>query len=214
MGAARPVVDVKILDPLGSVSRSPSPSPSELSDGQGNPSKYMWSSPGIAERRRNAEAMLNYAPSSDVSSWADPTTQMSGSLDATGLPPEPERDRKQVIENLLTLAGFGVPQTPPRSRFSSLSSDGSFSSPSFQPKAAITPIQTRPILKPQTTREGVKKWLSAKKVFPLSSGTTANAPEPPELRTGPSTTDLSFFKDDPYPPTPVLRREGACMPCR
>ena len=214
MGAARPVVDVEIHNGLESAGRSPNPSPSEFSGAQGNPSKYMWSSPGMAERRRNVEAMLDYAPSPDIDSWAVPTTQMSGSLGTTDLPPpEPERDRKQVIENLLTLAGFGIPQTPPRSRFSSLSSDGSSSPPSFRSKAPVTaPIQTSSILK--ATRGGMKRWLSVKKHFSPSFESTANAPEQPEHRAGSSTPDPPFFKDDPYTSSPVLRREGACTPCR
>ena len=70
-----------------------------------------------------------------------------------------------------------------------------FPMPSPQTNGPTTPTKT-PILKLPTTQEGVKKWLSAKKLFSSSSGSTTNTPERPDLGTNPSMTDLFSKIDD------------------
>ena len=165
--------------------------------------KYMDSKlfpfPGMMEleRRSKAKAMLNSASSPDISSGADPASNGSGSSNATGPSPELGRDRKlshQASDTRL-LAKFNLLQAPPMIANVSSSSTDYFSMPSPQSNGPTTPTQT-PILKLPTTREGVKKWLSAKKLFSSSSGSTTNTPERPDLGTKPSMTDLFSKKDD------------------
>jgi len=67
--------------------------------------------------------------------------------------------------------------------------------PPPQSNALTTPTQA-PILKLPTTREGVKKWLSAKKLFSSNSGSTTNTPEQLELGEESSMTDLFFSKKE------------------
>ena len=167
-------------------------------------SKYMDSKlfpfPGMMvelERRNKAKAMLNSASSPDISSGVDPASHGSGSSNATGQSPELGRDRKlshQASDTRL-LAKFNVPQAPPMSINISSSSAEYFSMPSPQSNAPTTPTQT-PTLKLPTTREGVKKWLSAKKLFSSGSGSATNTPERLELGTKSSMTDLFFSKKD------------------
>jgi len=152
--------------------------------------------PGMMEleRKSKAKAMLNSASSPDISSGVDPASNGSGSSNATGPSPELGRDRKlshQASDTRL-LAKFNLPQAPPMAANVSSSSTDYFSLPSPQSNGPTTPTQT-PTLKLPTTREGVKKWLSAKKLF-LSSST--NALERPDLGTKSSMTDLFFSKKD------------------
>jgi len=149
------------------------------------------------ERRNKAKAMLNSASSPDISSWADPASHGSGSSNTTGPSPELGRGRKlshQASDTRL-LAKFNVLQAPPMSANVSSSSTEYFSLPSPQSNAPTTPTQT-PTLKLPTTREGVKKWLSAKKLFSSNSGSATSTPERPELGTKSSVTDLFFSKKD------------------
>jgi serine/arginine repetitive matrix protein 2 len=162
-------------------------------------SKYMDSKlfpfPGMMElEKKRVKAMLNSASSPDISSGADPASNGSGSSNATGPSPELGRDRKlshQASDTRL-LAKFSIPQAPPMITTVSSSSTDYFPTPSPQSNGPTTPTHT-PTLKLPTTREGVKKWLSAKKIF--SSGST-NTPERLELGTKSSMTDLFFSKKD------------------
>ena len=181
----------------GGASPFPAYSPNDMS-------KYMDSKlfpfPGMMvelERRNKAKAMLNSASSPDISSGADPASHGSGSSNATGQSPELGRDRKlshQASDTRL-LAKFNVPQAPPMSANVSSSSTDYFSMPSPQSNAPTTPTHI-PTLKLPTTREGVKKWLSAKKLFSSGSGFATNTPERLELGTKSSMTDLFFSKKD------------------
>jgi len=186
--------------PLPSTKGGTSPFPAHPAN---DLSKYKGSKlfpfPGMMEleRKSKAKAMLNSASSPDISSGADPANNGSGSSNATGPSPELGRDRKlshQASDTRL-LAKFNVPQAPPMIATVSSSSTDYFSMPSPQSNAPTTPTQT-PTLKLPTTREGVKKWLSAKKLFSSSSGSTTNTPERPELGTKSSMTDLFFSKKD------------------
>ena len=192
------------------VSASPLPPPSTKGGTSPFPAhptndlaKYMDSKlfpfPGMMEleRRSKAKAMLNSASSPDISSGADPASNGSGSSNTTGPSPELGRDRKlshQASDTRL-LAKFNLPHAPPMIANVSSSSTDYFSMPSPQSNGPTTPTQT-PTLKLPTTREGVKKWLSAKKLFSSSSGSTTNTPERPDLGTKPSMTDLFFPKKD------------------
>ena len=181
----------------GGASPFPAYSPSDLP-------KYMDSKlfpfPGMMvelERRSKAKAMLNSASSPDISSAADPASHGSGSSNATGTSPELGRGRKlshQASDTRL-LARFNPLQAPPISTNVSSSSTEYFSLPSPQSNVPTTPTQT-PTPKLPTTREGVKKWLSAKKLFSSNSGTATNTPERLELGTKSSMTDLFFPKKD------------------
>jgi len=186
--------------PLPSTKGGTSPFPAHPTN---DLSKYMDSKlfpfPGMMEleRRSKAKAILNSASSPDISSGADPASHGSGSSNATGLSPELGRDRKlshQASDTRL-LAKFHVLQAPPMSANVSSSSTDYFSMPSPQSNAPTTPTQA-PILKLPTTREGVKKWLSAKKLFSSNSGSTTNTPERLELGNKSSMTDLFFSKKD------------------
>jgi serine/arginine repetitive matrix protein 2 len=185
--------------PPPSAKRSTSPFPAHPTNDM---AKYMDSKlfpfPGMMEleRRSKVKVLLNSASSPDISSGGDPTGNGSGSSNATGPSPELGRDRKlshQASDTRL-LAKFSLPQAPPMIANVSSSSTDYFSMPSPQSNGPTTPTQT-PVLKLPTTREGVKKWLSAKKLFSSGSG-SSNTPDRPDLGTKSSMTDLFFSKKD------------------
>jgi hypothetical protein len=129
------------------------------------------------DRTSKTKAILNSASSADISSGADPSSNRSSSSNAPGLSPEPRMGRKlshQASDSCL-LAKFNLLQAPPMIANISSSSTDYFSMPSPQSNTPTTPTQT-PTLKLPTTREGVKKWLSAKKLFSFSSRSTTNTP--------------------------------------
>lgn len=190
------------------VSASPLPPPSSKSGTSPFPahptndlSKYMDSKlfpfPGMMElERRKVKAMLNSASSPDISSGADPASNGSGSSNATGQSPELGRDRKlshQASDTRL-LAKFNMPQAPPMITNVSSSSTDYFSLPSPQSNGPTTPTHT-PILKLPTTREGVKKWLGARKLFSSNSGSNTT-PERLDIGVKSSMTDFFFSKKD------------------
>lgn len=192
------------------VSASPLPPPSSKSGPSPFPAhptndllKYtdskLFPFPGMMEleKRSKAKAMLNSASSPDISSGVDPASNGSGSSNTTGPSPELGRGRKlshQASDTRL-VTKFNIPQAPPMIANVSSSSTEYFSMPSPQSNGPTTPTHT-PTLKLPTTREGVKKWLSAKKLFSSNSGSNTNTPERLELGTKSSMADLFFSKKD------------------
>jgi serine/arginine repetitive matrix protein 2 len=164
--------------------------------------------PGMMElekQRTRAKGMLNSASTPDIVLGLDQPMPSSGSSSLTTRSPDTTRDRNlshQASDSRL-IAKFSSAHSPQiMSAAPSSNSIDYFSIPALP---SATPTQSGSMKLP-TTREGVKKWLTAKKIFSSSSGTstpnvTSPSPvsglrTPPNLKTQPSISDLFISRKD------------------
>lgn len=213
MGDARPVVDVGVPNLLGNGGQSSNPPPPELprsrstsfatsaSDPPKRAGSKLHSSSSMMELRRKTRAMLSPVSSPNIDSVAN---HRSGSSSTTGPSPEPGWGRKlsHRASDSRLLTRFNVPRAPPLS--ANVSSSSTEHSLQF---GGHTPPTRTSTFKLPTTREGMKKWLIAKKLISSDSGLAANTPE----RLVPGT-------EDPFNAASTSRLRGgepqACTACR